>query len=76
MPRRRNFTRVIQKNMKGLQILYVAHTSLHACSSERRFLARKKAVLAKTFHIAKSRGFKETIVPGGVSLACAGAEMS
>ena len=59
-----------------MQIFYVAHTSLHACSSERRFLARKRAVLARTFHIAKSGGFKETIVLGGVSLARAGAEMS
>lgn len=70
--RRRNFTCFIQKNVEVMQVLYVAHTSMHACSSERRFLARKRAVLARTFHIAKSRGYKETIVLGGVSLASSG----
>ena len=72
MPLRRNFTCVIQENVEGLQVLYVAHTSLHVCSSGRRFLARKRPILARTLHIAKSRGFKETIVLGGVSLASSG----
>ena len=72
VPGRRNFTCFIQKSVKVMQIFYVAHTSLHACSSERRFLARKRAVLARTFHIAKLGGFKETIVRRGASLACAG----
>ena len=69
MPRRRSLTYFIQENVEVTHILYIAHTMLHACSSERRFLARKRAVLARTFHIAKSRGFKETIVPRGVDLA-------
>jgi len=55
-----------------MQILYVAHTSLHACSSGSRSLARKRAVLANTFHIAKLGRFKETIVLVGVSRASSG----
>jgi hypothetical protein len=69
VPRPRSLTYLIQENVEVMHILYIAHTMLHACSSERRFLARKRAVLARTFHIAKSRGFKETIVPRGVDLA-------
>jgi hypothetical protein len=69
MPRPRSLTYFLQENVEVMDILYIAHTMFHACSSERRFLARKRAVLARTFHIAKSRGFKETIVPRGVDLA-------
>src|SRR5579859_201921 len=76
VPGRRRFACFLQKNVEVMQSRYIAHTSLHACSSERRFLARKRAVLARAFHIAKSGGFKETIVLGEVSFARAGAEMS
>ena len=72
MPGRRNFTCYIQKSVEVVQILSVAHTSLHACSSGKGFQARKWAVFARTFHIAKSGGFEETIVVGEVSFVRGG----
>src|SRR4029077_8174273 len=75
MPRRRSLTYFIQENVEVMDILYIAHTMLHACSSERRFLARKRAVLARTFISRNREELKRQLSPGKWILHEAGAKM-